>query len=205
MTNLYITGGPTTDREGPLGLQVDAGDERGDHARRCPSSRARPGRRCTRSGRPCAGSSCRARRRRACPPGVLAAEQDVHLAEVAAVVEDVVDQRPQRGDAEAAGDDQQVVPLQDADRETLAVGPADADLVARLEAVQRAGHLADRPDADLEGGPDWSARRQIEMRDLADAEERDHDELPRLVVEARRRPRGRSRRASRARSSAGPG
>ena len=68
---------------------------------------------------------------------------DIHLAVAVAVVPNVVDDRAQRRQTDAAGDEEQILALEGGiHREGVAVGAADGDLLAHLHLVEPLGDAA---------------------------------------------------------------
>ena len=118
------------------------------------------------------------------------------------VLEDVDDGRAQRDEADAAGDVDDVLALDLVEREAVAEGAADADLVAGPELVQGAGDLADPPHREV-AAVVLRAERQRDG-ELAGPEDRAHDELARSLIAEGPAPapgsRTRSNRSGRPRS-----
>ena len=114
--------------------------------------------------------------------GVLRTVDDGYLAEVAALVVDVVDEAAKRRDAQAAGNQQDIVALHLLEREAAAERPADAHDVAALHLVQRLGEATGAAHAQLDEAAFGGARRNGDGS-LAHAEDGQLDELARLMTE----------------------
>ena len=97
-------------------------------------------------------------------------------AEFLAMLEDVDDGRAQGDEPDAARDIDDVPALDRVEREAVAEGAAQADLVAGPELVQGPGDLADA--ADREVGPVVLGAERQGDGELPGPEDRAHDELP---------------------------
>ena len=105
------------------------------------------------------------------------AVDDVDLSVAVTVVAAVVDDRVQRGKTDAARDEQQVLARKGGvDREAVAVGAADGDLLAGLHGVEPFGHAAAFFDGELHIFLQRGAGRDGEQR-LADARHGEHGAL----------------------------
>ena len=114
--------------------------------------------------------------------GVLRTVDDGDLAELGTLVVDVVDERAQRSDAEAARHQQDVVPLHVLEREASAERAAQAHDVAALHLVQHLGEVAGATHAQLDEAA-LGRRAGYGDRRLAHPEDGHLDELARLVRE----------------------
>ena len=114
--------------------------------------------------------------------GVLRTVDDGDLAEVAALVVDVVNEAAKRRDAQTAGNQQDIMALHLLEREAAAERPADAHDVAALHLVQRLGETAGTAHAQLDEATLGGARRNGDGS-LAHAEDGQLDELARLMAE----------------------
>ena len=113
---------------------------------------------------------------------VFGTVDDGDLPELAALVVDVVDERAQRRDAEAAGHQKHVVAAHLIDGEAAAEGPADADDLAALHLVQPLGEAPRAPDAQLDEAAFCGRRGDGDGR-LPHAEDGQLHELARLLAE----------------------
>ena len=105
------------------------------------------------------------------------AVDDVDLSVAVTVVAAVVDDRVQRGKTDAARDEQQVLARKGGvDREAVAVGAADGDLLVGLHGVEPFGHAAAFFDGELHIFLQRRAGRDGEQR-LADARHGEHGAL----------------------------
>ena len=114
--------------------------------------------------------------------GVFGTVDDGDFPELAALVVDVVDERAQRRDAQAARHQKHVVAAHLVDGEPAAEGPADADDLAALHLVQPLGEASRAADAQLDEALLGGRRRDGDGR-FPHAEDGQLHELARLLAE----------------------
>ena len=66
---------------------------------------------------------------------IVAAQKDGDFTKIPAVVDDIIDQRPERSKAEASGDHDEIVSFEYAYRETFAERSADTDFIPDIQPV----------------------------------------------------------------------
>ena len=110
-----------------------------------------------------------------------------HGAEAAPPRERVEDDRAQRREPDAAGDDDDVPALRRLDRPAVAERAAQAEHGAGLRGADRVRHRADVAHREDDGSPGCSGRAADRDRHLPHAERVHHHELARLDREAARR------------------